>query len=466
MAEQRIVDWDGLVYYDSKIKSYISDKLEECIKFMGEVSSISTLPDPSYNTLNYLFKITSPFEVSLSNGDFVSVARGKAFGANTLVCVTDYDSVYLYSIVLEPSSNGGLNIDLSNYYTKSEIDKKLLDIENKATIDVSILEGFVSEDEWSQRVNDFANKSELANKANSDHKHSLSDILDYKAPTIPSKVSELDNDLGYISSIPDNYVTQDDLSKYSKFSGSYNDLTDKPTIPSIDGLASEQYVDGVVANLVTKEQLSTKADVVVFTENMVVGTPFGEFSAGDSLQGMTISQILTKLLSLTVHNVPEVDGELSETVENIATNKIPMYSINPDGELIESTYDEVQIIPESESISAPTKNGFYHIVNEAGDVLESGYQHLSCINPDAPYTIAFTKDIDYHTDVTVQVWDVGESAWVEVSLPLSKDYVVFADIFGDTPDNVFPGVDLDNFTVWFSEDSGSTGASYRFIINK
>ena len=32
------------------------------------------------------------------------------------------------------------------------------------------------------------------------------------------------------------------------FSGNYNDLTNKPTIPSIDGLASTDYVDNAVAN--------------------------------------------------------------------------------------------------------------------------------------------------------------------------------------------------------------------------
>lgn len=32
------------------------------------------------------------------------------------------------------------------------------------------------------------------------------------------------------------------------FSGSYNDLTDKPTIPSIDGLATTTYVDNAVEN--------------------------------------------------------------------------------------------------------------------------------------------------------------------------------------------------------------------------
>lgn len=34
----------------------------------------------------------------------------------------------------------------------------------------------------------------------------------------------------------------------SNFSGNYNDLTNKPTIPSIDGLATTTYVDNAVAN--------------------------------------------------------------------------------------------------------------------------------------------------------------------------------------------------------------------------
>jgi hypothetical protein len=34
------------------------------------------------------------------------------------------------------------------------------------------------------------------------------------------------------------------------FSGSYNDLTNKPTIPSISGLATETYVNNAVANIV------------------------------------------------------------------------------------------------------------------------------------------------------------------------------------------------------------------------
>ena len=40
-----------------------------------------------------------------------------------------------------------------------------------------------------------------------------------------------------------------DVNIEEKFSGDYNDLTNKPTIPSIDGLATEVYVDNKIAGL-------------------------------------------------------------------------------------------------------------------------------------------------------------------------------------------------------------------------
>lgn len=83
---------------------------------------------------------------------------------------------------------------------------------------------------------------------------------------IPSKTSDLVNDSGFITQIPSEYVTEAELdakgyltehqslAEYAKkselFSKDYNDLTNKPTIPSVEGLASTQYVDDKVAAIV------------------------------------------------------------------------------------------------------------------------------------------------------------------------------------------------------------------------
>lgn len=80
---------------------------------------------------------------------------------------------------------------------------------------------------------------------------------------IPTKLSDLQNDEGFISSESDptvpawakaaskpSYSYDEITGKPSLFSGNYNDLTNKPTIPSVEGLASENYVDGKIADLV------------------------------------------------------------------------------------------------------------------------------------------------------------------------------------------------------------------------
>ncbi len=70
-------------------------------------------------------------------------------------------------------------------------------------------------------------------------------------PEVPTKVSELENDKGYLTEHQslDGYTKTADLSTVAT-SGSYNDLVDKPTIPSTTGLASTKYVDDKVAAIV------------------------------------------------------------------------------------------------------------------------------------------------------------------------------------------------------------------------
>lgn len=74
--------------------------------------------------------------------------------------------------------------------------------------------------------------------------------------------TEIDNK-GYLTSIPSEYVTDTELNnkgyltQHQDISGkadkvhshSYNDLTDKPTIPSTEGLATEQFVRDEIAKI-------------------------------------------------------------------------------------------------------------------------------------------------------------------------------------------------------------------------
>lgn len=73
-------------------------------------------------------------------------------------------------------------------------------------------------------------------------------------PEVPTKVSELENDKGYLTEHQslEGYAKTADLAQVAK-TGSYNDLIDKPTIPSTTGLASTKYVDDKVAAIVIPE---------------------------------------------------------------------------------------------------------------------------------------------------------------------------------------------------------------------
>lgn len=99
-----------------------------------------------------------------------------------------------------------------------------------------------------------------------------SDAYIANKPTIPSKTSDLTNDSGFLTSVPDEYITETELTAKGYLT-SYTETDPtvpawakaetKPTytaaevgalpadtvIPSIDGLASETYVDNAVARV-------------------------------------------------------------------------------------------------------------------------------------------------------------------------------------------------------------------------
>lgn len=93
MADIRYVNWDGLVYYDSKIKEYVDENIRKCIR-MGGYVDFKTLPDPTYETLNFIYKVIDEFNTT---SDFVTSDIKCSAGTWVQVIETE-DGLYLYDI--------------------------------------------------------------------------------------------------------------------------------------------------------------------------------------------------------------------------------------------------------------------------------------------------------------------------------------------------------------------------------
>ena len=206
---------------------------------------------------------------------------------------------------IEKAELEGVDIDLSDYAKKTDLHTH----NNKLVLD-SVTSKKINE--WNNKSDFSGDYNDLTNKPNV-HVHNNKSVLDNitsekinewdnksdfsgdyndltKKPNVPTKISQLTNDSIFINSIPSEYVTESELNSKgyltqhqdisgkadktelhnhnnksaldtitatritvwnnkSDFSGNYNDLTNKPTIPVIDGLATEGYVNDLLKSL-------------------------------------------------------------------------------------------------------------------------------------------------------------------------------------------------------------------------
>ncbi len=289
---------------------------------------------------------------------------------------------------------------------------------------------------------------------------------------IPTKVSELENDEGFLTEHQsiEHLVTKEELENaiesiehpqidLSTYATKEELTTIENKIPSIEGLATIEYVDSAIGSfdtskLATKEEvtnsLNQKANAVPFDFDIFVGKVLGNFGEGESLKDLTIQQILTKLLALTTTKPETPEGPGGDdlgTMEQIITKGLVMYIQNENGELVPSSFDHKVW---TESDANKQMNGIttvYEIVDSNDNTIEAGYQEATVYNEEAWLTVALP---DIVTDFKIEQYDGLRNGWYEVGFTMVR-----AD------DQYIPGYVIWTVPEEFEEMSGST---YRFVI--
>ena len=197
-------------------------------------------------------------------------------------------------------SNAVSSIDLSGYALKGEIpsldgyakttDIPSLDAYAKKT-DLPSVEGLATKSYVDESIANVATSGEidLSNYVTKDTVYTK-EQTDALIPSVPSKVSQLENDSNYLSSIPEEYVTDTELNAKGYLTqhqdlSAYALKTEIPTVPSLDGYATTEYVNNAVSNVPTTDLSNyyTKSETYSKTEvDTLVANSGGSSSGGES----------------------------------------------------------------------------------------------------------------------------------------------------------------------------------------
>ena len=174
--------------FDSSTLTYFIEKLKEKFSLKTEVTE----------QINELEKIESSeieptnemISLWINTSEETSTNVIARINDNTVASNTTWSSEKINASITSGGSNGGGNVDLSDYALKTDLHNH----SNKSVLD-NITSTKVSE--WNNKSTFSGNYNDLTNKPT--------------IPTVPTNISSFTNDSGYITSIPSEYITDSEL---------------------------------------------------------------------------------------------------------------------------------------------------------------------------------------------------------------------------------------------------------------
>ena len=215
------LDWSGLVFYDQQIKKRIENKLVDAGISKDELDKILD----KYASKTY---VADEIAKSTIGVDLTIYAKTSDVDAklNNYIKKTDAFSGSYNDLTDKPNIP-----NVSNLATKTEVTTHTSD----TTVHITANE----RTKWNAKLDNsdwtnYATKTFVTDEIAKSAAGGTVDLTGY------AKTSDVDAKLN-------NYVKKNDA-----FSGSYNDLADKPIIPNVTGKADKTYVDKELAKKANK----------------------------------------------------------------------------------------------------------------------------------------------------------------------------------------------------------------------
>lgn len=283
--------------------------------------AIDNIEHPVVDLSEYAKKDELPSLTGLATEQFVQDKIGEIeFPSTDLAGYATEE--YVRQKIAEAQMSGDVEVDLSDYYTKTEIDSKFDDID----IPEVNLTGLATESYVDEAINSIVIPSTDGLATEEFVEEAIASI---EMPSVDGLATESYVD-DAIANIEHPTV---DLEPYAK----------KTDLPSLEGLATESYVDNKVANLINAapETLDTLGEVAAaLAENQDVV---------DALNA-SISNKANK------NEIPSIEGLASETYVDEAIAAIEIPEVKPDINVYEITSDSavldelVALLPEGVEI--------------------------------------------------------------------------------------------------------------------